>query len=81
MRKFFQRPQARQSAPEPTEVSRPSPPPDIRPMRVGADNNKLAAPEFADTVVSELSDLEAHALCAREGIPVFWRREGHRRTD
>jgi hypothetical protein len=24
--------------------------------------------------VSELSELEARALCAREGIPVFWPR-------
>jgi hypothetical protein len=28
----------------------------------------------AGMTVSELSELEARALCAREGIPVFWPR-------
>jgi len=28
----------------------------------------------AGITVSELSELEARALCAREGIPVFWPR-------
>jgi hypothetical protein len=83
MRKFFQRTQAPWSKPEQTAEIRRAPTHDVRPVQVGSDAGSAESrtPEFADTEVSELSELEAHALCAREGIPVFWRRDGRGRPD
>ena len=82
MLKFFQRPHPRKAHPEPTAASRPAPTLDAHPLRVATDVNSVerGAKDAPETVVSELSELEAHALCAREGIPVFWpRRDRHER--
>lgn len=52
--------------PELPEVSQPVP----LPARAALD-------PAAGMTVSELSELEARALCAREDIPVFWPRPDH----
>jgi hypothetical protein len=50
------------------EVSQPAPSDAPTPRRV-------PPPEAsAGLFVQELSEMEARALCAREGIPVFWPR-------
>jgi hypothetical protein len=49
--------------PELPEVSQPMP-----------LSNSLSRDPAAGMTVTELSELEARALCAREDIPVFWPR-------
>jgi len=73
MRRFFQRPRALSSQTAPLEGLGPAPTRDVRSLRSDGDAGSAEphTPDFADTVVSELSEFEAHALCAREGIPVF----------
>jgi len=67
MRSFFQS-RNREPASRPVSPSRPH----------AQAPSAMLHPEVRDDLddgvaVSELSDLEARALCAREGIPFFWR--------
>jgi len=52
--------------PDLPEVSQPVP------LELPADLGK-------GMTVTELSELEARALCAREGVPVFWPSPGRRK--
>lgn len=65
MRNFFQSRQ-REPAARPLQSSRPT-------MQASAIAHSQTRAELEDGVtVSELSELEARALCAREGIAFFW---------
>lgn len=72
MRNFFQ-PRSRGQASSPVvHSSRPS-------SKADAFLQPQTRAEMDDGVtVSELSELEARALCAREGIPFFWRESAVR---
>lgn len=66
MRNFFQS-RPREQAPRPASAGRA----DMRPA--AATQPVQTRAELEDGVtVSELSELEARALCAREGIAFFW---------
>lgn len=66
MRNFFQ-PRRIEPAPKPAQPSRPA-------SQATAVPHLQTRAELEDGVtVSELSELEARALCAREGIAFFWR--------
>lgn len=82
MRNFFRRHRPGQAGPELPDVSE-SMPLHESPQSRSAKDKGSARPDkpyecprdpAADTTVSELSELEARDLCAREGIPVFWPR-------
>jgi len=66
MRNFFQS-RNREQAPRP-----------LQPSRLNSPNTATLHPQTradldSGVTVSELSELEARTLCAREGIPFFWR--------
>ena len=68
MRSFFQS-RSREAASRPVPSSR------LQPQQA---TSTMLHPEMrfeleGGVAVSELSELEARALCAREGIPFFWR--------
>jgi hypothetical protein len=66
MRNFFQSRRS-EPAPKPVQPGRPS-------SQSSAMPHLQTRAELEDGVmVSELSELEARALCAREGIACFWR--------
>lgn len=67
MRSFFQSRQ-RDPASKPVQPTRP------HPQAAAAALHPHTRADLDDGItVSELSDLEARALCAREGIAFFWR--------
>ena len=72
MRNFFRRRRLEAEVPASQDVSQPVPHsnPPTKERRL-----PYALHEAADDItVSELSELEARALCTSEGIPVFWPR-------
>ena len=66
MRNFFQS-RSRPQPSAPVQSGRPAP------QAAATFHSQLRAEMDDGVTVSELSELEARALCAREGIPFFWR--------
>ncbi|MDM0046105.1 hypothetical protein QTH91_16565 [Variovorax dokdonensis] len=66
MRSLFQSRHREPAAAKPVQAARPMP-------QAAAISHPMTRAELDDGVtVSELSELEARALCAREGITFFW---------
>jgi hypothetical protein len=70
MRNFFRRRHLEPAIPGSQDVSQPMPLSNP-PTKARRLPNALREPAD-DITVSELSELEARALCTSEGIPVFW---------
>lgn len=66
MRSFFQS-RSREQAPRPVQPNR------LHSQAAPMSHSEVRAELDDGVAVSELSELEASALCAREGIPFFWR--------